>query len=611
MKLKQIVLENFRSYSQRTQIDIEELTVLIGRNDAGKSSVLEALEIFFNSEAIKIDKDDASKGTQNPIVRIGCVFEELPQEIVLDADAKTTLADEHMLNRDRRLEVHQLFDCSKSSIKPTTILVSEHPTAEGADDLLFLKNADLKRRLKDLRIDANGIDARKNPDMRRAIWTAVGDLKCASTELALDRADAKEIWSKLEPYLPVFALFRSDRPSTDEDAEVQDPMKLAVIEAIKSVEAELDQIKRRVQERATDVALRTLGKLQEMAPELANKLMPHFRSEPKWDSIFKLSLTGDDAVPINKRGSGVRRLILLNFFRAEVERRQTELKSPGVIYAIEEPETSQHPTNQRLLVQALRDLALQENCQVLLTTHVPELAGLLPLESLRYVYPADEVERIGYGSEAVFEKIADDLGVLPDKDADDRVRVLVCVEGPHDVCFMKEISSTLKAVRNDLPDLKVDARVAVLPLGGGTLRQWVDEHYLKGLGIPEVHIYDRDVESPPKYQAVCNQVNARNDGSWATLTSKRELENYLHPEAIRQCFSVDITVEAMTDVPEAVSNAVNQLEGHVLGKMGVTRAKRLLNSGAVKFMTPEHFAESDPDGELIMWLSEIAERLRK
>lgn len=66
---------------------------------------------------------------------------------------------------------------------------------------------------------------------------------------------------------------------------------------------------------------RTLAKLQEMDEDLAASLVPEFKSEPKFDSLFKLSIKSDDDISINKRGSGVRRLILLNFFRAEAERK--------------------------------------------------------------------------------------------------------------------------------------------------------------------------------------------------------------------------------------------------------------------------------------------------
>lgn len=611
MKIKQIIIQDFRSYEGEHRIDVDDLTVFIGRNDAGKSTILEALEVFFNNKAVKIDKDDSCTKTDTPIVRIGCVFTDLPDEIVLDANATTTLANEYLLNQNGDLEIHKIYDCSVGTIKPKAVAIAFHPTVHGADNLLTKKNADLKKALDQFGVDKDTVDQRINPGMRQAIWDVIGNLELNEVEIPLDKEDAKAIWGNIQSYLPVFALFRSDRPSTDEDSEVQDPMKLAVKEAIASVSAELEQVKQMVQERATDVARRTLEKLNEMAPALANELNPNFKAEPNWDSIFKLKLTGDDDIPINKRGSGVRRLILLNFFRAEAERRQAEANSPGVIYAIEEPETSQHPANQRMLVAALQELSEQNGCQVFVTTHVPELVGTLPLPSLRYVESVGaDGDRVKHGSEDIFAKIAEDLGVLPSKEIDDKVSVLVCVEGPHDVTFLKAVSGILHASDNQLLNLETETRVAILPLGGGTLKQWVDEHYLKGLGIPEVHIYDRDEGVPPKYQAACDQVNARDDNSWATLTKKREMENYLHAQVINEHFQINVVIEEMTDVPTLVAETVSQSQGHPLGVLGIGRAKKILNNEVVLKMTPELLAQIDQGNEIIGWLNEIGQRLK-
>src|SRR5690606_1973125 len=139
-------------------------------------------------------------------------------------------------------------------------------------------------------------------------------------------------------------------------AEAQDPLKVAVKQALKAKEIELNQIAEFVTEEVKKIASATLEKLKEMDPTLASELNPTF-NPPNWGTLFKASITGDEEIPINKRGSGVKRLVLLNFFRAKAEQMVKEHEAASVIYGIEEPETSQHPNNQRLLLRALSDLA--------------------------------------------------------------------------------------------------------------------------------------------------------------------------------------------------------------------------------------------------------------
>ena len=72
-----------------------------------------------------------------------------------------------------------------------------------------------------------------------------------------------------------------------------------------------------------------------------------YKSDSDGLDLNRQTITGDNDIPINKRGSGIRRLILINFFRAEAERRIREMNAPSIIYAIEEPETSQHAEHQK------------------------------------------------------------------------------------------------------------------------------------------------------------------------------------------------------------------------------------------------------------------------
>ncbi len=97
--------------------------------------------------------------------------------------------------------------------------------------------------------------------------------------------------------------------------------------------------------------------------------------------------------------------------------------------------------------------------------------------------------------------------------------------------------------------------VAFLPLGGSTLKQWVEAEYLKDLDKSEVHIYDRDGDNLPQYQDACNKVNARDSDCWATLTSKRSIENYLHPDAIQEVLGVRVSYGDNDNVIEIVAKA--------------------------------------------------------
>ena len=326
---------------------------------------------------MKIENLDACVSGDKKEVRVGCVFTDFPEEMILDKEARTSLRQEHLLNEEGQLEIHKVFDCTAKSPKESVFAVAMHPTADNVSDLLEMNISSLKNRLAELRISKEGVDLRSKPAIRKAIWESVPNLSPARCEIRLNKGeeDVTAIWDRIQAELPLFALFQVDRTSKDDDPEVQNPMKLAVAEAIKEAQETLDQIKETIREKATKVADRTLEKLREMDPSLAQELSPHFKSEPAWNKLFTLTLTGEGDIPIDKRGSGTRRLILLNFFRAEAERKGSERGSPGVIYAIEEPETSQHPHNQKLIVQALYALAQRENCQVLMSTHVRDWPG--------------------------------------------------------------------------------------------------------------------------------------------------------------------------------------------------------------------------------------------
>lgn len=621
MRLVGLSVSNFRCFGDPVHVRFDDLTALVGRNDVGKSSLLEALAVFF--ETASLDKDDASKHGDPAKVCISCEFDRLPSSVVIDAENKTDLESELLLSPRGTLVIKKTFNCTGSTPKPTSVCaIARHPASAGFSDLHSLKKADLIKRAADLGVNLEAVDKRLSAPIRAAIWAACPDALVDDVHVSLESESGKQVWSAMQGFLPAYSLFKSDRTSSDQDAEAQDPMKAAIREAVKSIEHKLQEVRDHVETEVRKIAEATMSKLREMDATIADSLNPVI-STKKWDTLFSTSITGDAGIPLNKRGSGVRRLVLLNFFRAQVERDASAKVAGSVIYAIEEPETSQHPRNQRLLMKALRELSASGGRQVIVTTHTPMLARSLSDSDIRFVREiAGGARDIVEGSPQTASDIASSLGVLPDH----TVKLFIGVEGPNDISFLTGICRVLRASGENVPDLEkleIDGDIIFIPLGGSNLALWGSR--LRALNRPEYHICDRDNPQPddPKYQGHMNVINARN-GCRAVATAKRELENYIHRDAISEFYATNgIHIAFATDfadfddVPEQVAEALHLASGGQAWatvdlekrKEKVRKVKARLNGGVIGHMSPARLTACDPANEIRTWLGEIGQIL--
>ncbi|WP_180027735.1 AAA family ATPase [Acinetobacter sp. YH16032] len=536
MKLIAIKLENFRGYQGVNLINIDsKLTGIIGKNDAGKSTILEALDIFFENSSL--DKSDKCVNcTEDDNVSITCIFDDNPTSIILDATSVTTLQDEHLLNLDGYLEIKKTFRISQK-VSTDLCLIANYPNNSGLDNLIILKNAELKALLKVKNLDISQVqDQRSNTSLRQYLFQSE-HLTFQLKEIPLNKEDAKNVWDALKNFLPIYALFKSDRNSSDQDSEVQDPMKLAIRHALSEIQPQLQAIQEHIKTKVEDVAGRTLEKLSEMDSALARDLIPDFSKEPKWESIFSMALASEQGIPVNKRGSGVRRLILLNFFRAEAEKKFREADGRSIIYAIEEPETSQHPDYQEMLIKALLDLSILPKTQILVTTHTPALAGLMPLTSLRYITKDEENQHVIAHADRndILKSISEDLGIHPFGNiSNPQCRGYIFVEGVSDVVFLKHIFAKYAESRLIQKDYIAELDVQLLISGGSdNLKHWVNYKLIESLQKPWAVFFDSDDDGQNCQKHQQNlAIKAKYPNIIFHLTRKRECENYLHPNLI-------------------------------------------------------------------------------
>jgi predicted ATPase len=604
MKLRKIVLENFRSYKDRYEINIEDLTAFIGRNEAGKSTIFDALDIFFNTE--KPVPNDVNIKSDNKYIRIGCAFDEFPKEIVIDDTVETTLKDEYLLNQDGLLEIHKTFDCSSGAVTSKKVKIyfhAYHPTGDLAE--LHLKGQkDFQKIVKELSLKAE--DGRTNKNLRKAIRDVHPE---EMKSLQIRDIDASKHFEQIEKYLPICKLFKVDRANTDQDDDVQDPFKLAIKEAIADAKERLDLITTEIRQTLEKVTVETIEKLKEIHPEIADKLEPEI-SEPGWDKIFKVSVKDQQGIELNKRGSGTRRLLLLSFLLAEAERKQKSAEL-SVILAIEEPEVSQHPDNQRLLLDAFKNIVEKSQYQILISTHTPEIAAGMEMSSLRLITKENDIPKIddGKSNPEIYSQICETLGLHSSLDPE-KIGLVIFVEGPTDVEFIRNLSHQLHKENQNIIDLcDTSNKLAFLPLGGSNLKAYATKnyyltHHLKHLNICGYGFFDSDIGSKNGHKYEKDIVALKAQEIEIVELKKRTIENYLHHDAISEV--LHIKIEPFNDTDDVCEKIVNTPNNPYTKK---DTCKRKLNLNASQKMSIARLNEKDPNGEIMKILTTIKEKL--
>ena len=194
--------------------------------------------------------------------------------------------------------------------------------------------------------------------------------------------------------------------------------------------------------------------------------------------------------------------------------------------------------------------------------------------------------------------------------------LLVFLEGVHDIQFLMRVSVMLHARDPGLPDLarcEQRGEVILVPIGGGDVYGWADR--FTPLHLRQCHIYDREPSHETLHRQSAIDLINRRPNCRGFLTRKRSIENYLHREAIRDTCGVSVRFGDGDDVVQCVGRALLGTSGcweqlsRAARRHVRDRVKRRLNSRAATAMTWDRLVESDPEGEVVLWLETIRDLL--
>ena len=603
MYLRKIEIKNFRSLEDVTLDGLKQFNVLIGRNNSGKSSVINAIAFLANN-------------------LVGQVYEVSQDGLLTGQDTSRSL--EFRLTLEPRQPERDDFiklispqwpesrrDESRNS--PFLSQVEFHfKTPPGQPQQLHLRETKLIDEHDQWAVvqEMEGDDSIGNPEHRfvkldevskhrAGLITAVLDINApfnqsdqgllnARLEPAQYRdqgqfPDAVTAWpmSRLQSYLRntfFFSPFRhsTERMSPDRDSNLrQDASNLVRVLANLLLD---DQSRFRKIDEFVKAAVPAIGALH----------TPH-ANDTETRVGFRFTDMADN-VRLHDMGGGIEQLLMV----------ATALVTKGDDFTVflEEPESHLHAGAQRFLIERL----CEGDRQVFVTTHSPVFLNTSRDRAIYHfalnqhrrteVTPADDPESLS-------EMLADIGARNSDVLLSDAV---LFVEGPGD---RDVFHSWSRALGTSLEE----HNITVLPMGGGERgkappRSDVLAAISQKAPIPHLFVFDRDERTPSEVAKF---------GEHAYVLRRRELENYfLVPRALKEAIRAKLPddrklsdkLDATTDeeIEDIINKAAAGLKRRVLVKRVwaelLERARRRNVHGPLSSDAGDELASRDDDSDL-------------
>lgn len=523
MKLRKIAIENYRGINERIELLFNDFNCIVGKNDAGKSTILKAVDAFLNDNAPS--QEDRNIYNASSIIVIELQFDVQDVEVIIDDVIPVSFIDEELVNGDGLLCVKKKWDVSMKTIKPKTYIVRKK---YDENDFAMLPEKDLKRMCTN-----NGIaiiDENGNKGMRMQLRDAYKEsnktFSYIEEELQTTGSTrTKKIFDVLKENFPVFEYFRADKSLSDSDTSVQKYFKDKSFALLKE-QIDTNEIENTIKSKIEESLLKISDKINST---LSEDEQISAQVEFDWSKLISTSFKckkEESSIPLSARGDGFRRITMMSYFEMLAEEKKG---GHDMIFGFEEPETFLHPGTQKLLFQKL--FALTENdYQVAITTHSPNIVSECDINNIIFVKKEDNYSII-QGVENDIRNIVEELGICSDSrilEVFDHVKCLFLVEGPDDVNAMRHVASIYKS-NNKITQTFEELGVVIIPTGGcDSIQHWNTLNTIQQLNKPFFILLDSDKtsehEDAPNREKLINQ--KFEDYQFSTLR-KREIENYI------------------------------------------------------------------------------------
>lgn len=559
MIIKKITIQNYRGIKERQEINLSNFSSIVGKNDSGKSIVLNAIASFLDPKANPITDSDFNE-LDNPIT-LECHFydsdlaEKLEKKIkskIKKSDGLEEFIDDIIF--ENSIVIQKIVNQPKKGFDYENILMNDFEDA----DFSFMYNKsdeDLTSILEkySIEIPVQGIGRNSKLEKIKHIKKyCLKECKPQKQKNIQDEYGITSILPAVELFFSDYGLEADTKFKTTSVSQIKDYFdgQISNKDGLLS-KAESDISKEMVKEAKSikDFMLDYTSSLKTVEIE------PVFdwpKAIPNVNVKFQFE-NDDKPIPMTHKGTGYRRLFMVARFRYLAEKN----KGKDIIYLIEEPETFLHPSAQEDLLNAFRELS--ENNQVIITTHSPIFAGATNIESLilcsKPNYSTYELAQSS-SDQKFIQKIVDELGIKPSYNLRDNHEKIVFVESLNDAKFFQHLSEKLLNLK-----FTDNEKLLVLPLNGkDNIESFINIDYFSRSGRDLFLLIDSDKHTNQfEGQKLKAERFDEIEKTRSYILQKSCIENYYHPRAIERVIGCNADIFDFFQEDEDIKKTIDQV----------------------------------------------------
>jgi len=427
MKIRTISISNYNSI-KNIQIHVGDMLNLVGQNNAGKSNILRALDLFFNPSHQKITEETYhNKDTSIPI--------EITVDFCRLTDSEKKYFSSYVI--DDTLKVKRRFSWDLSELKATTTHIGfgkipklnwlREDEVTGDNITSWWKDKDKLVVNNNKFTDYCGTTKPTGISWKESIPKFIEKNKNNIQYEIVERDNIKGFDGYLKAGLPKCIFIPAVRDLNDETKILKtNPFGILINQILSKIS---DEDKKNLSEKLSYISklLNSEGGTERIKsiPDIEQLLNTHLSDlikdctlelhipVPTFDDVFKnVNVIADDGFKgsIMNKGHGLQRYVIFTILRiySKILEESTSVTEPTVIFLIEEPEIYLHPQAQRTMYDVLKKIS-RGNDQIIYATHSSLFVDVTYFDQIVVVSKSIGSDKYTHVMQLSMQKLLDDL----------------------------------------------------------------------------------------------------------------------------------------------------------------------------------------------------------